>query len=287
MRLPVGGRTGLLQRGTPSMQPSHSAVTETPTGAGAAAARWASRRTFIPGPPSIYEAIDGTQAVIDRWLPPGAPRRLLEAGCGSVGHFELRSSDHLVGIDISEKQLARNMALHERILGDLETYRLPTGAFDLVVCWYVLEHLRQPTSALERMAAALRPGGLLVLAQPSPHSPKGLLTRFTPHFFHVWVYRHLLGRKNAGRDDNPPFPTYLRWSIRASALRGFAARHGLECVHQLDFEDYNQRLVRTDRRFFRGCYTGLEGVLRTLSLGRYSVYRTDCVLVLRKPKIAA
>jgi len=246
-----------------------------------------SRPRFIPGPPTVYDAIDGVQLVVDRFLERDTPRRVLEAGCGSCGHLTLRPDDYLVGIDISAKQLARNPMLHEKICGDLETHALPEESFDLVVCWYVLEHLRRPGMALDRMVRSLRPDGLLVLAQPSLLSVKGLITRCTPHWFHIWVYRHLFGRRNAGQDDQPPFQTYLRWAIRPAGLRSFGKARGLELIHELHFEDYTQRKLRSDKPLYRGLYAGLNAVLRALSAGRYDVYRTDYVVVMRKPKARA
>ena len=33
----------------------------------------------------------------------------------------------------------------------------------------------------------------MTLGVPNVASPKGLLTKFTPHRFHIWVYRRILG----------------------------------------------------------------------------------------------
>lgn len=42
------------------------------------------------------------------------------------------------------------------------------------------------------------PGGQIVVAAPNPYSVKGFVTRYTPHWFHVWYYRHVLHRPQAG-----------------------------------------------------------------------------------------
>ena len=105
---------------------------------------------------------------------------------------------HLVGIDISAEALAKNENVDERILGDIQTYPLPVGSFDAVLCWWVLEHVRRPEAALRNMARSLSPGGLLVLSVPRLWSIKGIEgARLTPHRFHIWAYRNLLGM--AGR----------------------------------------------------------------------------------------
>ena len=69
---------------------------------------------------------------------------LLEAGCGSMSHVGIEGVEKVVGIDVSEAQLARNTSLHEKIVGNLETYPLPENTFDVIVCWNVLEHIPDP-----------------------------------------------------------------------------------------------------------------------------------------------
>src|SRR5271165_3896175 len=99
------------------------------------------------------------EALLDRLLTHGQGILALEAGCGSMSHFRLPSKTRLVGIDISERQLANHGRLDEKVLGDLQSYDWSTARFDLVVCWDVLEHLPDPVAAMERMFAATRPGG--------------------------------------------------------------------------------------------------------------------------------
>ncbi len=77
--------------------------------------------------------------------------RVLEAGCGSLSHFDFSDQTYVVGIDISAEQLEKNPMLHERILGDIETYEFSPNEFDIIVCWYVFEHLPHPEQALRRL----------------------------------------------------------------------------------------------------------------------------------------
>src|SRR5688572_8700064 len=84
---------------------------------------------------------------------------ILEAGCGSGSYLRFPSNARITGIDISAEQLQRNTRIHERILGDLQTYAFAPSTFDAIVCWDVLEHLAAPASALDRFATALRTGG--------------------------------------------------------------------------------------------------------------------------------
>ena len=71
----------------------------------------------------------------------------------------------------------------------------------------------------------LRPGGRAVLALPNILSLKGLVTRFTPWWFHVWVYRRVLGDASVGTDGIRPVPHGL--SLRPPPGGAAAARRGI------------------------------------------------------------
>lgn len=231
---------------------------------------------------TVESAIANVQAVIGQALDKSDRISVLEAGCGSCTHFDLGRDAFLVGIDISQAQLDRNVVLNEKICADLETHELPTAQFDLVFCWYVLEHLRQPNKALARLAATLRKDGLLVISVPCVWSLKGLVTKLTPHWVHILVYRWLLGRRNAGRDDCAPFPTFLKWSTRPSAVRRFAHKNDLAIEFFQTFEDFTQRKLRTKYKTIRLIYKVAYAMAMVVSVGRYNVYLTDYAIVLRK-----
>jgi 2-polyprenyl-3-methyl-5-hydroxy-6-metoxy-1,4-benzoquinol methylase len=168
----------------------------------------------------------------------GAKRRLrvLDAGCGRQFHLSypglnLRDA-HVVGIDVSQTALAKNEMVAEKILGDLQTYPLAPASFDVIICQDVLEHLPHPKQALENMSRALRPGGEIVIAVSNPCSLKGLITKFTPHAFHVFVYRRgYFGYRFVDDPAYPPFKTYLRWSIRPAALGRFLRERDFAEIH--------------------------------------------------------
>ena len=145
----------------------------------------------------FQQVIVEVQQTINDWLP-DREVTVLEAGCGSLTYLNFGSRSRVIGIDISREQLDRNEVLDERILGDLETYSLAEDAYDAIVCWYVFEHLRRPDLVLINFARALAPGGVAVIAVPNVLSPKVLLTKFSPHRFHVWTYRHLFRDQYAG-----------------------------------------------------------------------------------------
>ena len=204
------------------------------------------------------------QKTIDRLLAEVETLRVLEAGCGSASHVDFPPSRWLVGIDLSEKQLALNPSLDERILGDIQTYDYEPNSFDVVVCWNVLEHVREPEEALRRFFRAIKPGGIAVLACPNPRSVKGLVTRLTPHRFHVWFYRRILGSKLAGTDDHGPFPTIMSRDIAPEMICATAAAQGLKVEFCRGFDDFYN--PRAGRRFARLATALLHNGVRVLML---------------------
>lgn len=102
---------------------------------------------------------------------PGA--RVLDAGCATGDFIAAAGATYeMWGLDISEYAVARareaNPSAAERIRSGLvEQQDYPAGFFDAVVLWDVLEHLWDPVATCRRLAAALRPGGLLLVSTPN------------------------------------------------------------------------------------------------------------------------
>jgi SAM-dependent methyltransferase len=188
----------------------------------------------------------------------------------------------MVGVDITPRQLEKNTLLDEKHLGDLQSFALPGAAFDLVICWDVVEHLPDPVKALERMHAALAPGGGMVLAFPNLWSLKGLVTKFTPYIVHEWFYRYVIGDKRA-RNEWDQFPTTLRLSMAPPAMRRWAVQNGLEIVYDEVYEGPVQSGLRRDRGYMNLGFGALSVVSRALTLGALDLGLSDCIMVFRKP----
>ena len=98
-------------------------------------------------------------------------RELLEVGCGA-GDFLLAARDagwRVRAVEYSNRMaeaLRREMGLDVRT-GELLPGMWPRDAFDVVVFWDVLEHVRDPLAALESAEDCLRPGGLVLLSFPT------------------------------------------------------------------------------------------------------------------------
>ncbi len=212
--------------------------------------------------------------------------RVLDAGCGSRLHADtladlLPDCDrHVVGIDVSEAALDLNSAIDEKIVGDVQTFRLPPASFDLVICQDVLEHLPKPYDALENIVAAVRPGGWVFIRVPHVLSPKALITKFTPLRLHILIYRHYFEWESAGEPGRGPFKTYLRFGLRPSVLSRYAAEHGMEVERIEEVEtqgaqmwDRHPRLAAAVTRVWGKLFAGMNP--------RHS----DLRILLRKPRV--
>lgn len=102
------------------------------------------------------------------------PGTMLDVGCGP-GTFLAGMREHdwrVAGIEPSPgpATYAREELGLEVEVCPFEDATLPGARYDLVTMWNVLEHLSDPSDALRRVTAALKPGGLLVFAIPGTES---------------------------------------------------------------------------------------------------------------------
>lgn len=205
--------------------------------------------------------------------------KVLEAGCGSKSHLHFKNEAFMVGIDISERQLRRNVSLNEKILGDIQSYNLQPSSFDVIVCWDVLEHLPKPEQALHRFASAVKEEGLVILKLPNVISLKGLLTKYLPYPLHVIAYRFLHGMNNPSENDSGPFKTYLKFSIAPAGIKKFAANHGLHIVYFRTCDVLTADWFRR-HRIAHTIYKMLKAFLEFVSLGNLS--DSEFIIVMQK-----
>jgi SAM-dependent methyltransferase len=230
------------------------------------------------------EQVANLRSVVDRFTASREPVRVLEAGCGQFpSPLGLDGRAHIVGIDVSRPQLERNEWADEKILGDITSFDFAADDFDVIVCWDVLEHLPDPEAALERFVQAVRPGGLVVVKVPNVLSGKGLVTKLSPHWFHVLVYKHVFGYTDPGKDDRPPFRTFLRLAIAPRALRRFAARREMLVEMCGTYEADKQQMVRAKAKLTGRLWRLARGLVRIVTLGNVDPEATELIFVMRKP----
>lgn len=96
---------------------------------------------------------------------------LLEVGCGHgffLNKMKLNGWD-VVGIDLSKDAVdygRRNFGLDLKV-GDLLDVDFPKESFDVVVSWFVLEHVRRPGELIKKVQTLLKPKGLFYFRVPN------------------------------------------------------------------------------------------------------------------------
>ena len=105
---------------------------------------------------------------IERHKPRG---KLLDVGCaaGFLLDEARRRGWEPQGVEISRfaSEYARRKLELEVFTGSLEAAKFPDAEFDVVVLYFVLEHLRNPLALLQEISRILKPGGLLSVAVPN------------------------------------------------------------------------------------------------------------------------
>ena len=107
--------------------------------------------------------------------------KVLDVGCG-VGHWGsmlasiLPSTARVEGVDrdpywvekatkrVAQRGLAERFQFHQ---GLAESLPFADNSFDLVTCQTVLIHTAEPGTVLDEMIRVVRPGGLILLAEPN------------------------------------------------------------------------------------------------------------------------
>ena len=104
-------------------------------------------------------------------LPLPADARILDAGCGSGRTLvELAGyGGEVSGIELNDDaaELARRRGLGDVHVGRLEELPWDDGAFDLITCLDVIEHVPDDVTALVELRRVARPGGWLLVTVPA------------------------------------------------------------------------------------------------------------------------
>jgi ubiquinone/menaquinone biosynthesis C-methylase UbiE len=175
----------------------------------------------------------------------------LDVGCGG-GDVTLQmarlvgSSGMATGIDMdsTKMQLARQEADHEAIANvrflALDIDHLDDkAAYDLVYARLFLTHLRNPVNALQRMANAAKPGGVVVV-EDMDHSGIFCYPACPALKQHVSLYNQIVRLKGADPEIGPKLPALFRQvglqdlhlsHVQPAFMEGEAKR-----IHQITLE---------------------------------------------------
>lgn len=123
----------------------------------------------------------GRASILRALLPEGGGQQALDVGCGP-GYFSRELATRgwrTTAIDTDPTNIEAARAVADVVLqgGALDVIpTLTTGAYGLVLCLEIIEHMPREHGVLlvESLARVLAPGGLLLLSTPNRHSPEGL-----------------------------------------------------------------------------------------------------------------
>lgn len=190
---------------------------------------------------------------------PGQPLRILQAGCTGpaedlglgesrpdwmeatvrsidIGHPRTRTAEqsrgHRAGGGLS---LAPAGPL---VLGDPRSISLPPRAFNIVCSVHLLDRVEHAELVLDRLVAALRPGGLLLLRFRDRECAAGLLERIlpTPARRAAW---HWLRPRQAG-----PFPAVYERLLSPAGIETYTLARGLMITGREAVRDRPRRPAR-------------------------------------------
>jgi 2-polyprenyl-3-methyl-5-hydroxy-6-metoxy-1,4-benzoquinol methylase len=229
------------------------------------------------------QSLLAVHGILDTKLPPTG-LSIYEAGGGSTSFLPLDvlRRAHVTVVDIDEDQIRNNDYAQEAILGDIQTHRFAPGSFDLVICYNVIEHLADVEAALVGFCESLKQGGLILIGAPNPKSLSGVVTRYSPHWFHVWFYRYVRGEKRAGQPGQAPFPTHFHRLVTLSNLESFADTHGLQMIYRKQYESPRYPEMRARKPLFAAMIDSVARVMNFVLPGKVDVRRGDYHVILRK-----
>jgi SAM-dependent methyltransferase len=218
---------------------------------------------------------------------PGEVVKILQAGCTGpaedLGLERLHANwlqaairgideDHPLTREIAHANAsgATGMSL---VLGDLRTIPLPPRSFDVVYSAHLLDRIEHAELVLDRLVAALRPGGLLLLRFRDRQCAAALLDRILPAAARRAIWHWLRPRQNG------PFAAVYEPLLSAEGVHAYVLARGLMIAERQTVRDRPRRPARPAWGAPLACR-----LIAALSRGRRPDDHDDLLYVIRKPE---
>jgi SAM-dependent methyltransferase len=207
----------------------------------------------------------------------GRPISLLQAGCltpvSELGLDKLRESGFEINVLTVDAARLPDTPSDGIVVGDLRTVPLPPRSLDIVHCSLLLDRISHVALVLDRFAAALRPGGLLLLRLRDRDSAAAFLDRRLPG----WMRRALWKRLYPGRPG--PLPAVYEPVTSARGIAAYLLERGLVITYRKPVRTLPDEPGRLCR-----CLATAHRVIARLSRGRLTDAHDEMLFVIRKPE---
>jgi len=208
---------------------------------------------------------------------------ILQAGCTTaedLGVDPLRAAGARLSVsmidednEVTRAAVAHHGSKREVILGDLRTVPLPPRAYDIVQCSSLLGRIEHAELVLDRLSAAVKPGGLLLLRIRDRDSAAGFLDRVLPGPF-----RRAIWRKRHPGEPGPYAAVYERLAS-GRGVQSYVLMHGLVIAERGALGGLAGGLPRGPHG-----YLTAQKLVARLSRGRLTSAHEDLLYVIRKPE---
>jgi SAM-dependent methyltransferase len=169
-----------------------------------------------------------SQRIREQWAEQlGRRLDVLMAGCGRGSGLDLdRFDTRIMGIDEDLPALRAATVAREDLdtwaLGDLRSVPMLPRSFDVIYVSFLLERIRHAELVLDRMVAALRPGGLLLIEMRDRASAYGFCDRITPSWLRRALWSRFVPRGSVG-----PLPAVYETVTAREGIHSYCLMRGL------------------------------------------------------------
>ena len=172
--------------------------------------------------------------------------KILEIGAGPSNETSrfLATLGEVHGLD-PDPSVADNDALAGWTVLENDRFPFAEATFETCVSNYVLEHIERAQDHLREISSILAPGGAYLFRTPNLHHYVSIVSRLTPHRFHLMVANRMRDMPEGSHD---PYPTVYRLNTRRSIRR--AARNAGLVVERLSMIESEPMYGLSSRALF-------------------------------------